>query len=209
VFSVTTQQISKASTISRYDEIARRANIYAECQQFDSVCDLEHDMGKEVGLILAKCRHAEDEVYPPTRTVPFPKVLVLPATRITSTPLSMTLQAHLGKGDTECFFKKCFDPCGSDGSQVCTVNHISAHFECGKSSSRKEWASKLVHIEAKCCGEVAGPHYLTEVGHPFLPMCLSSGQCSSHFLPETNFAGTCPFSFCRLDQRLLCQFCLT
>jgi hypothetical protein len=69
VFS--SQQISKASDISRYDEIARRANIYAECQQFDSVCDMEHDMGKEVDLILAKCRHAEDEVYPPARTLPF------------------------------------------------------------------------------------------------------------------------------------------
>jgi hypothetical protein len=63
------QQISKASTVGRYDEIARRANIYSECQQFDTVCDLEHDMGKEVDLILAKCRHAEDEVIPHT---PYP-----------------------------------------------------------------------------------------------------------------------------------------
>ncbi len=50
--------------------------------------------------------------------------------------------------------------------EVCTVNRISALFECGQVSGSKAWAS-LVHIEAKCCGKVTQPHYLTEVDHSF------------------------------------------
>jgi hypothetical protein len=131
-------QISKAINISKYDDIAMRADIFAECQPFGAVCDLEQDLAKEVNRVLDECRQAEAE-------------------------------SLLGHGDSECFSKKCFDVCGigiSNETEVCTVNRISSLLECGQRSGYKAWAS-LVHIEAKCCGKVAQPHYLTEVDHSF------------------------------------------
>ncbi len=71
----------------------------------------------------------------------------------------------LGNGDSSCLSKGCYDVCGIgdlEKPQVCMVNTISGFFECGSGS--KAWAS-LVNIEAKCCGEVSQPDYLTEVGH--------------------------------------------
>ena len=79
-------------------------------------------------------------------------------------------ESVLGKGDSKCLSKKCFDVCGIGElgvPEVCMVNRISALFECGQGSGSKAWAS-LVRIEAKCCGKVAQPHYLTEVDHFFL-----------------------------------------
>ena len=109
-----------------------------ECQSFGAVCGLEQDLGKEVNRILDECRHAEAE-------------------------------SLLDQGDGKCFSKKCFDVCGISAlgePEVCTVNRISALFECGQVSGSKAWAS-LLHIEAKCCGKVLQPHYLTEVNHSF------------------------------------------
>jgi hypothetical protein len=66
-------------------------------------------------------------------------------------------EALLRMGDSKCFSKKCFNVCGTGAlgePEVCTVNMISALFKCS-----------LVHIEAKCCGKVSQPNYLTEVGH--------------------------------------------
>ncbi len=118
-----------------------RADIFAECQPFEAVCDLEHDLGKEVDRILNECRHAQAELL-------------------------------LGsKGDSKCLSKKCFDPCGVGELEeplLCAVNRISGLFECGQRSGSKAWIS-LVNIEAKCCGNVAQPNYLTEVDRPFLP----------------------------------------
>jgi hypothetical protein len=109
-----------------------------ECQPFGAVCDLEQDLAKGVNRVLDECRHAEAE-------------------------------SLLDQGDDKCFSKKCFDVCGVGAlgePEVCTVNRISALFECGQASGSTAWAS-LVHIEAKCCGEVAQSHYLTEVDHSF------------------------------------------
>ena len=103
--------------ISKYDDIAMRADIFAECQPFGAVCDLEQDLGKEVNRVLDECRHAEAE-------------------------------SVLGKGDSKCLYKKCFNVCGIDAlgePEVCTVNRISALFECGQESGSKAWAS-LVRI---------------------------------------------------------------
>ncbi len=78
-------------------------------------------------------------------------------------------ESLLGQGDGKCLSKKCFDVCGVDAlgePEVCTVNRISALFECGQGSGSKAWAS-LVRIEAKCCGKVSEPHYLTEVDRSF------------------------------------------
>jgi hypothetical protein len=71
----------------------------------------------------------------------------------------------LGNGDSSCLSKGCYDVCGIGDlgkSQFCMVNRISGFFEC--ESGSKAWAS-LVTIEAKCCGEVSQPDYLTEVNH--------------------------------------------
>jgi hypothetical protein len=109
-----------------------------ECQPFEAVCDLDHDLGKEVNRVLDECRHAEAE-------------------------------SLLDKGDSKCFSKKCFDVCGTgtlNETEVCTVNRISALFECGQGSGSHAWTS-LVRIEAKCCGKVSQPYYLTEVDHFF------------------------------------------
>jgi hypothetical protein len=77
-------------------------------------------------------------------------------------------ESLLRQGDSTCFSKKCFDVCRestlSEPEEVCTVNRISGLFECGQRSGSKAWAS-LVGIEAKCCGKVSQPHYLTEVDH--------------------------------------------
>jgi hypothetical protein len=78
-------------------------------------------------------------------------------------------ESLLGHGDSKCLSQKCFNECGKDAldkPEVCTVNRISALFECGQGSGSKAWAS-LVRIEAKCCDEVSQPHYLTEVDHSF------------------------------------------
>jgi hypothetical protein len=109
-----------------------RAGIFAECQPFSAVCDLELDLGKQVDRVLDECRHAEAELF-------------------------------LGKGDSKCLSKKCFDECG-DELQTCTVNYYSGLFECGQSVGSKAW-STLIGLEAKCCGEVSQANYLTEVGH--------------------------------------------
>jgi hypothetical protein len=125
-----------------------RADIFAECQPYDAVCDQEHDLGRGVKIILDECRHAKAELL-------------------------------LGKGDGKCLSKNCFDVCeisALDEPQVCTVNKISGLFECGQGRGSKAWSS-LVNIEAKCCGEVAQPNYLTEV------------DCSSHYLVVLPFFG--------------------
>ncbi len=78
-------------------------------------------------------------------------------------------ESLLGQGDNKCFSKKCFDVCGIGAlgePEVCTVNRISALFECDQGTGSKAWAS-LAHIEAKCCGKVLQLHYLTEVDHSF------------------------------------------
>jgi hypothetical protein len=120
-----------------------RADIFAECQPFGAVCDLEHDLAKEVNRVLDECKHAEAE-------------------------------SLLGQGDSKCFSKKCFDVCGTDTlgePEVCTVNRISGRFECGQGSGSKGWAS-LVHIEAKCCGEVSQPNYMTKVSYSIFSLIL-------------------------------------
>ncbi len=109
-------------------------------------------------------------------------------------------ESLLGQGDSRCFSKKCFNDCGIAGTlrepEVCTVNRISALFECGQGSESKAWAS-LVHIEAKCCGEVSQLHYLTEVDHSF--------QYTVPFLDLVHF--NCFLFFTRLGQQFSCQYC--
>jgi len=53
--------VSKVINIEKYDEIARRADIFAECQPYGAVCDPHHDLGKEVRRILEECASAESE----------------------------------------------------------------------------------------------------------------------------------------------------
>jgi hypothetical protein len=115
-------------------------DIFAECQPFKAVCDLERDLGKEVDRILHECRNAEAELL---------------------------LGKGDDRCSSKRCFDMCGEG-ALDEPQVCTVDRISGLFECGRGSGSKAWAS-LVNIEAKCCGEVSQPDFLMEVGH-FLPM---------------------------------------
>ena len=110
--------------------------IFTECQPFKAVCDLEHDLGKEVDRILEECRKAEAELL---------------------------LGKGDDRCSSKRCFDVCAEG-ASDDPQVCTVGRISGLFECGRASGSKAWAS-LVNIEAKCCGEVSQPDYLIKVGH--------------------------------------------
>jgi hypothetical protein len=88
-----------------------RAGIFAECQPFRAVCDLQQDLGKEVYHILNECRRAEAELL-----------------------LGNGDSSCLFKG---CFDVCGLGDLGE--TQVCMVNRISGFFECGRGS--KTWAS--------------------------------------------------------------------
>jgi hypothetical protein len=120
--------------------------MFAECQPFDAVCDLEQDLAQEVNRVLEECRHAEAE--------------------------SLLGKGDSKCFSNKCF-NDC--GIGASGEpEVCTVNRISGLFECGQGSGSTAWAS-LVHIEAKCCGKVLQPHYLKEVDNSF-PMKSTSSS---------------------------------
>ena len=65
ISTTTSLQISKAANVSKYAEIAMRADAFAECQPFGAVCDRKHDLGQEVHRVLAECQSAEAKVCMP------------------------------------------------------------------------------------------------------------------------------------------------